>query len=87
MPKRSLFGLFTLILALLVGFTAPAAAEFFGCSNQRSQVYYSSDSPRWSSNSRYTHEYSAHATRKHYRHTSTRYYSRRSYDYSNDRWR
>ena len=88
--KRSIVGLFALMLALLVGFTVPAAAEFFGCNDREGQVLSSRtivtypDGRRYTSR-RYADEYAARPARGHHRYSPARYY-RRKHSYSHARW-
>jgi hypothetical protein len=78
------FGLAALIVALSLGFSKPAAAEFFGCDDQRSSRFSSNRSayraPSFASAPRYTHDFAAQ---------SSRFWnnSRRSYSGLSAQWR
>jgi hypothetical protein len=89
MPRnRSLYGLFALAVALAMGFSASARAEFFGCKDDRGRVLASwTTSSAPSGPSYYGHSYSRSYTpaRPRYTHAAPswrdRYHVRRS-----DRW-
>lgn len=98
---RNVIGLFALILALLLGFTAPAAAEFFGCKNTRGQVLSSTVQSYPVETHRYTrwrHRYSeaytaqpayhrrVRATYYRPKHYSRHYYYSNGRYYAYDRW-
>lgn len=87
--KWSLGGLFALILALLAGFTAPAAAEFFGCNDREGQVLSSRTIVTYPDGRHYarhrtTAEFAARPARVHHRTSRVRYHHRKRY-YSNAR--
>jgi hypothetical protein len=60
-------GLLALIFAGNVGFSKPAAAEFFGCDDQRPSRFSSNRSayraPSFARAPRYTHEFTAQSSR------------------------
>ena len=77
-------GLCALILAMLAGFTAPAAAEFFSCNDREGQVLSSRiivtypDDRHYASH-RTTAEFAARPARVHHRTSHVRYHHRKRY--------
>jgi hypothetical protein len=76
------FALAALMVAVVVGFAKPAAAEFFGCNDRISSRIISSSAYRSHASTRYTHEFAAQSSRRHV----TRY-PRTTYRHLPDRWR
>jgi hypothetical protein len=89
--NRNRVGLFALILALTVGFAAPAMAEFFGCKDTRGQVLYTyGGSPDQYSSRGYsrrtTREYAAQPSRRRYSNQRVTSYSTRRYSNDRSQW-
>ena len=78
--NRSILGLCTLALAILLGFSAPVQAEFWGCKDDRGKVlstrtissgpshYVGTTTLRSNASRRYTHDFSAQSSRHRYTH-------------------
>jgi len=85
------FGPLILALALFFGLCAPASAEFFNCNQRPGQLLYSySGSPgeygsRSSYSRRYTSDYSAQSSRRHYQ-THASYFGSRHFWNDRSRW-
>ncbi len=69
----AIIGFFVSILVMVVGFSAPAAAEFFGCNDTRGKVLSSSTTVTYADgrhytirSRRYTHEFAARPVYRHH---------------------
>lgn len=76
------FAVAALMVAVVVGYSKPAAAEFFGCNDRTSSRIISSSTNSAHASTRYTHEFAAQSSRRHV----TRY-QRTTYRHLPDRWR
>jgi len=76
------FALAALMVAVVVGFSKPAFAEFFGCNDRTTSRIISSRAYTAHASTRFTHEFAAQSSRRHV----TRY-KRTTYRHLPDRWR